>query len=278
MNSKFIWLLFILFLVLPISLHAQVLLHEDFESTALNTARWETNVDSSRRGGFETRPEYVHSGKQSFRLTAPENGGQAGDANLRHFFLPGVEKAYFRWYARFAEDFNQGPHMHWCVVSCSRTDNKWSAFGKAGIRPKGDDFAVTNLEPDVHQGKYPPPGVIGTYTYWPEMTISGDSVHYWGNRFEPETPFVIERGKWYCFEIMLKLNTPGKPDGEQAFWVDGKELYRQGGFRWRDSDILRINSLTLDVYIHQARQDNTCWFDDVVISTEYIGPLERKQP
>ena len=45
---------------------------------------------------------------------------------------------------------------------------------------------------------------------------------------------MIERGRWYCFEVMVKLNEPGEHDGEQ---------------------------------------DNTCWFDDVVISTEYIGPI-----
>jgi hypothetical protein len=30
----------------------------------------------------------------------------------------------------------------------------------------------------------------------------------------------------------------------------------------------------LDVYIHQARQDNTVLYDDVVLSTGYVGPAK----
>jgi len=32
------------------------------------------------------------------------------------------------------------------------------------------------------------------------------------------------------------------------------------------------------VYIHQAVQDNTCWYDDLVISIEYVGPLAGETP
>jgi hypothetical protein len=94
--------------------------------------------------------------------------------------------------------------------------------------------------------------------------------------FAPEEPFVVERGRWYCFEVMVKLNAPGQHDGEQAFWVDGKKIYHQTGIRWRETADLKLNSMMLDVYVHQSRRDNTCWFDDVKIATEYIGPLEGK--
>ena len=246
---------------------------DDFEGTRLSP-KWETNAKDSTRGGFETRGRYVHSGKQSFRLTSISNNDHASGSNLRFFFLPGKDNCYFRWYAMFAPDFNQGNLMHWCVLSASRIDDQWSAFGKAGIRPDGTNFAVTNLEPANNWGRRPLPGGMGFYSYFPEMKISGDSLHYYGNRFEPEPPCLVERGRWYCFEVLVKLNEPGHHDGEQAFWIDGKEIYRQTGIRWRDSEVLKLNSLTLDVYIHHANQDNTCWFDEVVISTEYIGPLK----
>ncbi|MFH1068412.1 MAG: hypothetical protein V1794_02220, partial [Candidatus Glassbacteria bacterium] len=29
---------------------------------------------------------------------------------------------------------------------------------------------------------------------------------------------------------------------------------------------------------HESRQDNTCWYDDLVISTDYVGPLEGIKP
>ena len=49
--------------------------------------------------------------------------------------------------------------------------------------------------------------------------------------------------------------------------------------RWRDSELLmKLNFLWFSVYIHQAIRDNTCWYDDLVISTEYVGPLNGELP
>jgi hypothetical protein len=45
---------------------------------------------------------------------------------------------------------------------------------------------------------------------------------YWGNSFRVENQPNIEKGKWICLEFMLRHNTPGEGNGEQAFWVDGR--------------------------------------------------------
>lgn len=254
----------------------RVIFSEDFESGSLegNWVRYFEFGDSIT-SGFEHRPEYVHSGKASYRLTAVERGGQESGSNIIYFFLPGEERVFFRWYARFAEDFDQGNLMHWVIIGGNRIDKQWASFGDvAGTRPNGHDFFVTTLDTWRNWGRNPPPGELLFYSYYPEMKIDRDGVHYWGNMSKPEKPSLVERGRWYSFEVMVKLNTPGEHDGEQAFWVDGKEIHRQTGIRWRDTKDLRLNSLMLDVYIHQARQNNTCWFDDVVISTEYIGPIK----
>ena len=181
-------------------LGAEVLFEDDFEGGVLDSTEWVRYIFArgpkakERSGGFETRAEHVHSGERSFRLTSLDAGGKATGSILSHFFLPGVDKAYFRWYAKFAEDFNQGNQMHWCMLTATRTDDRESAFGKAGQRPNGTDFAIAHLEPSNHWGQYPHPGAMGFYTYFPEMKISKDSGLYYGNRFEPEEPFVIERG------------------------------------------------------------------------------------
>lgn len=256
---------------------AQVVFSEDFESGSLE-GNWIPfhEFGDSITSGFEHRPEYVHSGKASFRLTAVARDSQESGSNLMYYFLPGKDKCHFRWYARFADDFDQGNLMHWVIIGGNRIDNQWSIFGSpdvAGTRPDGTDFFVTNLDTWRGWGRNPPPGELRFYSYFPEMKQDRDG-HYWGNMSGPEEKFLVERGRWYCFEVMVKLNTPGEHDGEQAYWVDGRKIYHQEGIRWRDTLNLRLNLLMLDVYIHQARQDNTCWFDDVVISTEYIGPLK----
>ena len=55
------------------------------------------------------------------------------------------------------------------------------------------------------------------------------------------------------------------------------------GFRWRSNTDLKINFLWLLHYVTEnpARQNkvakpnpiNRVWFDDIVVSTEYIGPI-----
>jgi len=57
-----------------------------------------------------------------------------------------------------------------------------------------------------------------------------------------------------------------------AAWIDGKLYIHYRGFRWRSNDDVRLKRFNIGVYIHQARKDNTVWYDDVTLSTGYIGP------
>jgi len=98
---------------------------------------------------------------------------------------------------------------------------------------------------------------------------------YWGNSFLPEPQEVIPKDRWICAEFMLKHNTPGQPDGEQAFWIDGHLLGHWCGINWREIESLRANALTLESYVTDRwtkNPTNTVYFDNVVIAREYIGP------
>jgi hypothetical protein len=68
--------------------------------------------------------------------------------------------------------------------------------------------------------------------------------------------------------LWIKLNTPGQKNGEQAFWMDGKLGGHWKEIRFRDSAILKLNSLSLDLYLHDSKKVNVAWFDDVAISTK----------
>ena len=100
----------------------------------------------------------------------------------------------------------------------------------------------------------------------------------------PRVPVV--RDTWVCVEVMLKCNTsPDKADGEQALWIDGKEVGRWTGIRWRKDMKLKVNGLWMLYYItdNAARQNrvkeprkvNRVWFDDIVVSDAYIGPAGK---
>jgi hypothetical protein len=154
----------------------------------------------------------------------------------------------------------------------------------------------------------PPPGQWSFYCYWQEMKVSADG-RFWGNGIRPEQPAIVPKGRWQCVETMLKLNSgPDQADGELALWLDGKPVFKVGkgtpiarwtgmgfalnsggepfeGFRWRNSTDLKINFFWLLHYVtenaaHQNRvanpkRQNRVWFDDIVVATEYVGPISR---
>ena len=79
---------------------------------------------------------------------------------------------------------------------------------------------------------------------------------------------------------MLKHNTPGQADGEQAFWIDGALQGHWRGLDWRKSASLRANALTLESYITDRWTKNpvsVVFFDNVVIARRHIGPLRLRR-
>lgn len=268
-------------LALAAAASGQVVLREDFESGVLGE-KWERYRDDPVRGGVETRPEYVHSGKYSYRISAPAFQGEGksvggrvlreSDSYIRTWFLPGYDNVYIRWYAKFAEDFG-GRGMHWIQVWACRPDKPRSVLGGAGRRPDGTDRFIVNVEPRGVDSM-PPPGQVVFYTYWPDMKASPDG-RYWGNYFYPKEPFWIERGRWYGFELLIQCNEPGKSDGKQVLWIDGKEVLRTEGMRWRDVESLKVNMAMFGNYSSNSEHDRTYWLDDVVISSAPVGLLNR---
>jgi len=265
-------------------LGAEVIFREDFESGKLGQ-QWERLSDDLQRADIESRAANVRSGKYSFRLTSFAVAGEEkvmhgyaykeSDSWIQTWFLPGYDRVYCRWYAKFAEDFDQGRQMHWCGLRGCRSDNPRSGFGRAGERPDGFDRFTTSVEPAFTDGNEPP-GQMCFYTYWPDMKQSGDGF-YWGTRFYADPSFFIQRGRWYCFEVMVRLNQPGEPDGEQALWVDGKQIIHNTGIRWRDTDLLKLNLFKFGLYIHYCTHDCTYWVDDLTISTDYVGPDQEQR-
>ncbi len=217
-------------------------------------------------------PDNVFMGRYALQITARPGKGTGG--KLPKWFLPGLDILYARWYCKFAEDFDQGNFMHFVHIFGGPPNNPWAAFGKAGIKPNGRDFFTTALEPWAEWRRVPPPGRLTFYTYFPDMKRAPDG-NYWGNMFKSDPPAILQRGRWYCMEVMVKLNTPGKRDGEQAAWLDGRKIIHVRGIRWRDVPELKIHCFALLLYIHDCKRVNRVWFDNVVLSTRPIGPATK---
>jgi hypothetical protein len=80
--------------------------------------------------------------------------------------------------------------------------------------------------------------------------------------------------RWYCYEYMLKANTPGQRDGRIAVWLDGKLVADFPGLRLRDVATLKIDRFGLSFHIgSNPNGESRKWFDNVVAATSYIGPV-----
>jgi hypothetical protein len=253
--------------------HETVIFADGFESGDMIGGWDETEKD--KKGVFSfPNPAAAELGKHCLRVEA-HLGKDTGGGPTK-WFEP-ADTLFIRFYTKFAADCDYVHHFVTLRANKSlRGGDKWSGFGGAGLKPEGTERFSTAIEPWGDWGKNPPPGRWNFYSYWHEMKPSPDK-KYWGNSFNPAAP-VIPRDKWICVEFMLKHNTPEKPDGEQAFWIDGALLGHWKGINWRKSAALKANALTVESYITDnwtKNKVNTVFFDNVVIARSYIGPAGK---
>ena len=253
--------------------HPAVIFAESFEEGDYRS-RWDSCRDEDQKvlsliDDSESSPAV---GRRSLRVTATL--GQNTGGGLTKWF-ESSETLFIRFYTNFdpACDYVH----HFCTLRANKSlqgKDRWSGFGGAGLKPLGDERFSTALEPWGNWARWSPPGRWNFYTYWHEMQESRDG-KYWGNGFRPESQEDIQRGRWICCEFMVKHNTPGKPDGQQAFWIDGDLRGHWQGINWRTSATLWANAFTLESYVTDRwtkNEINIVYFDNVVIARQYIGP------
>ncbi|NNM30507.1 MAG: hypothetical protein HKO57_13380 [Akkermansiaceae bacterium] len=251
--------------------HPAVIFADDFEAGEVG-ARWdetrnkETVLSLVDAGGGP-------AGKRSLRVEAHLGNDTGG--GMTKWFKP-APVVFVRFYTRFDKDCDYVHHFVTLRANKSlQGGDRWSGFGGAGLKPAGDERFSTALEPWGDWGKNDPPGKWNFYSYWHEMSPAPDK-KFWGNAFRPAAQPAIVKEKWICAEFMLKENTPGKRDGEQAFWIDGQLRGHWKGISWRTSPTLHANALTLESYVTDRwtkNPVNTVCFDNVVIAREYVGPV-----
>ncbi len=241
------------------------------------------------------------AGVRSLKMV--ENGHLYG-----HF--KGLDSAYVRFYCKFAP--KTGPIHHFVHLLADSEPTPWPRGG-AGLRPDGNKGFTCGIEPGKFNNWIYYPYWYKMHSWQnpdgsPNNPPKGDSKSFYGNNFSA-APGPIPLGKWICVELMVKANTPGENDGELALWLDGQQAshwktgsangtwFRDGfrtsgpsntnpkpfeGFDFRSTDKLKINTLWLLYFVdpvsaqEAAKRVQAVWFDDVVVASEYIGPLQAK--
>jgi hypothetical protein len=258
-----------------------VLFAENFESGDMQ--KWD-----QKRGRVLMAEDKPNSGRWCVQMPM-ERGNHGGDAIK--WFMPGADAVYARFYVKFSPDYQY--NHHFVTLLANQRTNKWSAFGKAGLKPNGTYFS-SGMEPWFAWGRNPRPGEVNLYSYYLDMEPDRKMNKYWGNGFFPPGPgkgqaagaarVVPKLNEWQCWEFMIQANTaPDKADGKQAMWVDGKLVGEFTGIRWRNDPDLKINCLWLQHYGYDEgdptkqywKESQSVWFDDLVVARRYIGPMHR---
>src|SRR4029453_13658749 len=84
-----------------------------------------------------------------------------------------------------------------------------------------------------------------------------------GDEFEPRPNVIQELGRWYAYEVMLQLNTPGERDGRITCWLDGEVIADFPNLRLRDVDTLKIDRFGLSLHFGTNPSGQTRkWYDN----------------
>ncbi|MBW1811712.1 MAG: hypothetical protein JRJ87_26220 [Deltaproteobacteria bacterium] len=286
------------------------LLCEDFEQGNGNFDSWLAGSDFISGVGDDDRErvtlslEQVHSGSWAIYMPAAASSGYRGGSldwracvgeQRSNCDMHSYERLHFRAWIRFAADHRYVHHF--LNIGGSQPDDYWY-HGTAGCLPNGVTSMGTTVDfsEDTHESHF--------YSYWPEMSCDTRCERYmdveqvcqdcedkgfptcteqnqccWGNHFSADQPVYFPVGEWFCFEMMMQVNDIGQQNGVMAYWLNGELAHRVDEnspipIWWRTSPTLTLNRVRLQHYITTEDAEgfsNRVWFDDVVVSTEYIG-------
>lgn len=279
-----------------ISADPDVLFVENFEAPL--TKIFERWSDVKNRNGIEQSSDLPtgSGGNKSVLLTC-----RGGEDTGSHFYksmtsLEDEPVLFLRYYVKYVDAQSRYHHAG------GRLGGYYPPvpypMGGAGIRPTGKDKFTVSFEP--YQRTSPPRHQF--YNYWVGMKAGGDGKHY-GNVLLMEDPqsAAIVYDEWIAVEIMVKLNTVGKTDGEVAAWLNGKKVahYKPGspvgrhmstftpgagsdpfpGIDFRTDPALAVNFIKLELYSSSTEKGQTTqiMYDDVVVARRYIGPLSVRK-
>ncbi|MEA3224861.1 MAG: hypothetical protein U9Q07_02840 [Planctomycetota bacterium] len=175
------------------------------------------------------------------------------------------EEIYFRYYLRFADDWD--PQGGGKLPGISGTYNLAGWGGRPSNGRNG--WSARGLFKKQSDGKTP----VGYYCYHADMRGRYGSGWTW----EQEKRGYLANNRWYCIEQYAKMNTPGNNDGILRAWVDGKPAFEKTDIRMRDVDTLKIEAVWLNVYLGgtwTARSNHHLYIDNVAIARNYIGPMK----
>ncbi|MDP2644063.1 MAG: hypothetical protein Q8P24_03930 [Desulfobacterales bacterium] len=242
-----------------------IIWYDDFNGAAVKYAE--------SKGGLDDKESFGGGGKSMIALYKK---GDHGEGDRKVFF--GDTPTYQGDAVRTGEKFDE---IYWRVYVKH-------PFGWTGGGPDKLSRAISFHASDWSQAIIAHVWTVGeALTLDPVSGISGsnavtkgynnfDNFKWLGNR--PVSEFKIssakEAGWWVSVESRAKLNTPGKKDGINQLWIDGRLATERRNLDWRGSYTAHgINAVFLETWWNNGSPVNQRrWYDEFVISTKPIGP------
>jgi hypothetical protein len=287
----------------------QVVFMETFSAPTIEETfeRWESIQDRDILSYSADTPK-GSSDEQSLLVT--HIGGEGDGAYLYRRFGEGYDRLHYRFYVKFDPDC--APIHHFFHVGGYNPPTAWPQGG-AGERPRGGERFTTGVEPFGNDWRWdyysywmemrgsPPRGQTwgNSFIHNPELAVkkgeweclelmmqlndsgqsNGEMALWIDGKLVSHLGEGFPRGQW-TFDKFL----PGR-EGEGIRWDDernGRVSFSTpsggqpfDGFRFRTTDDEQLNFLWLLCYITRAPAGHTSriWFDNIVVATDYIGPI-----
>ena len=215
------------------------------------------------------------SGAKSIRLRMPSTGSEVSNALVKNI-SPAQDKLHIRVCARFQPGY-AGMHSAHNGIGVNAN------YPGPGTIPNGNDFFLVNFE-HLSQAQVPEPGYHSVYVYHPEQDDNygehwfqdghvSNGTQDFGDDFVPRTNTAPALGTWLCHELMVQANTPGQRDGRVAIWENGVLLAEWVNIRFRDVAGVKMDRVYIENGGQGSSQQNDKWYDNLVVATEYIGPM-----
>jgi hypothetical protein len=230
-------------------------------------------------------PAHVHRGRQAIEITHKSVQPRSHGAEVD---LPGCEVLFLRYYLMFDREF---PGLHHTGMAISGFPEGLPSGESTGVRPNGRNHFTVVVDTVMRGPAAQPPGFLEVGCYhmdqgrkWGDLCFPTGEVHpprngwLFAENFVPRPNVTPERGRWQCYELMVKVNAPGERDGRVAFWVDGKLSGDFPNLRLRSVPILTANRINIVTYSSRLQPHTTLWYDDIVAATAYIGPQVDSSP
>lgn len=267
------------------SVCAVVLYENNFEDDPLGTytvsnlsADWNnvTSNDGVDEGRVSIVSDAHTNGGKSLVVMYPEGESNNGKSQWKAPLNGSYDELYLSYKIRFDDNYNfvrGGKLPGLCGGACN----------SGGSQPNGTDGwsgrMMWRTSPSGGSQLPPHRANIVQYVYHKDQTANG-GVNGDDLKWDDTTPTdwkIFDSDVWYQLQHRIVMNTPGQDDGIVQAWLDGEMVLDVQNIHFRDTSSLKIDTLYFSTFfggsssVWETTKDEFAYYDDFVVSTEYIN-------